>query len=158
MSFKEVIETSQAVAILKKLQIDESHLWHKYCRIYSKKFSEPLSQVLYMDPETVLTEVFADQLDDLDLTDPDQLQNVSDMVNSLLDPDFDAKKERALREEYQKLEEEEKLRLKEGRAIHKSLEKEKFKFVKDEPRKELPKVGGLNDKLIKQLQNSKNEI
>ena len=157
MSLKEILETAQSVALSEKLVPNELSIWHKYCRIFSQKFNEPLSQVLLMDSEYVLTQIFSSQLDDLDLSDTDHVQNVYDAIMSLSDPDYDAKKEKALREADQKMVEEERQRLKEGHAVHKSLEKDKLKFVKERPQKELPKSGGLNTNIIQQLQNEDKE-
>jgi hypothetical protein len=155
MSFKDLIETSQAIALSDRLHPTELSVWRRYCRIYSKKFSEPLSQVLTLDPEMVITEIFADQFDELKLDEQEHLDHILDIIGSLENPNYDLEKERAERESLRKLEEEEELRVKEGRAIHQSLEKDKLKFSKEESK--LPTSGGLNMKYINQLQNEESE-
>src|ERR1700679_1091043 len=107
MSFRDLIDCSKAIALSEKLHPDEAAAWKKYCRSYSRQFSEPLSQVLLMDPLTVMTAVFSDQLEDWDIE--ENLENVMDLLNGLQDPDYDIKKERVFREEMRNLEEQERL-------------------------------------------------
>ena len=154
MSFRDIVDFCQLSALSAKLQPDEVDYWHYYCREYSKRFHEPLSKVKEMNPELVLSEVFADQLSDWDVE--ERFEDILDLVGSLSDPEYDMKKERAFREETRKMVEEDRQRIKEGRAVHSSLEKDKRVIVKEAPR-ELPKSGGLNMGLINQLNQANKE-
>jgi hypothetical protein len=133
---------------------NEEAVWHKYCRAYSKAFSEPLSQVLKMEPLIVLTTVFSDQLDEWDVE--ERHEELNDLVCSLQDPEYDSKKERAIRDELRKIQEEEDDRLANNLSVHPSLEKGK-KATQDKSNKELPKSGGINMGLLNRLINSDNE-
>ena len=161
MSFRDLLETAQALSLANRLYPDEAAIWHKYCRAYSKTFSEPLSKVLEMDPLTVFSAVFSDNLDEWDIE--ERLQETFDLIYSLQDPNYDAKKEAAIREEIRQIEERERIRLEKGEAIHPSLAKEKHIITKDQspkketPPKELPKSGGIRMDLINKLNNSDNE-
>lgn len=151
MSFRELLETSQAIALADKLHPTEVSIWHRYCREFSKKFNVSLVETLKLDPEFVFTQVYSDQLSDWEPE--EQIDNIRDLLGSLSDPDYDASKERAYREEMQQILEEEKERLEEGRAIHESLEKKTFGEKPKEQNKELPKSGGINMNLINQLRD-----
>jgi len=154
MSFSDLVEASTAVALASKLYPDETAIWLRYCRNYSKMFHTPLLQVMELNPEFVITQVMSDQLADWDIE--ERMDDLLDIIGGLRDPEFDAKRERALREADKKMEEEERQRIAEGKAIHKSLEKDKRVITKDQPSapaKELPKSGGINMNLIRQLQN-----
>ena len=159
MSFKEIEDTAQAVAISERLSPTFEYIWNRYCRVYSELFNEPLSLVLAMDPYYVCHQVFSSKLDKLDLD--DNIENIQDIIASLEDPNYDINKERAYREQMKRIEDEEELRVKEGRAVHESLEKENYVFKKEEPTpempKDLPKSGGLNMNLINQLKNDDRE-
>jgi hypothetical protein len=157
MSFRSLLETSQALSLADRVSTTEEAVWHRYCRIYSKTFSEPLSQVLTMDPLTVLTAVFSDQLDEWDLT--ERIEDIQDLLGGLLDPSYDINKEKAHREMMKKLVDQDKERLKQGKAIHESLEPKKVKEAKSVSTApvELPKSGGINMGLIRQLQNDDKE-
>jgi hypothetical protein len=158
MNFSDLVETSTAVALASKLYPDEAAIWLRYCRSYSKLFYTPLLQVMDLNPEFVITQVMSDQLAEWDVE--ERMEDLLDIIGGLKDPEYDAKRERAIRESDQKMEEEERQRLKEGKAVHKSLEKDKRVITKEKPaapKKELPKSGGINMNLIKQLQNDEKE-
>lgn len=157
MSFREIIEAAQAMALSDKLYPDELAIWHKYCREYSKLFYEPLSLVIKMDPEWVMYQVYSNQLSTWN--NEENLEDIQDLLGTLSDPDYDVKKERTHREQMQKILDEERLRVVEGRAIHKSLEKNDLVIKAEEPviKKELPKSGGINMDLIRSLQNEEKE-
>ena len=158
MSFVDLLQAAQAQALADKLSPSEISVYEHYCREYSKNFNEPLSKVLTMDPEFVIRMVYAEQLSDWDKI--ERLSDLQDLTMSLLDPDYDAKKEKALREENQRIVEEERQRLAEGRAVHESLEKKKPKNASEDEEvldPKLPQQGGLSANLIRQLQHSDNE-
>jgi len=155
MSFRELLETSQSIAISNRLLPDEQAIWNKYCREFSKRFNTSLTEVHKLSPEFVLTELFSDYLADWDVE--DKLEDIFDMIGSLKDPGYDAAKEKAIRDELKKLEEDERLRLEENRPVHDSLVVKKFGDKPKEEKVELPKSGGINSELIRRLQNDDNE-
>lgn len=156
MSFRDLIETSQALALADKLVPSELSVWERYCREFSINFNTPLLQVRELDPLFVMTQVNAQNLSEFDPE--ERLEDLLDMVGSLGDRDYDFKKERAIRDEMRKIEEAEALRIKEGRAIHSSLEKDKRVIGKDQSKpKEIPKSGGLNMDAIRRLNNQDSE-
>jgi hypothetical protein len=155
MFFRELLETAQSVALAGRLNPTEVVVYEKVCREYSKTFHTELMKVYELPFEFVVTQIYADRLDNW--SEEEQRDDFLDLYGSLADPDYDANKERAHREEMRKILEEEQLRLQEGRAIHPSLENKKAKEEKKLPPKEIPKSGGINMDLIKQLQNRETE-
>lgn len=156
MSLRDILETAQAISLASVLAPDEEEVWKRYCRTYSKTFSEPLTQVLSMDPLTVFSAVFSDQLDEWNIE--EKLPEVFEIIYSLQDRDYDIKKERAIREEMRLLEEREAERIRDGRAVHSSLEKDKRVIAKEQPiPKDLPKSGGLNMNAINRLNSQDKE-
>lgn len=161
MSFRDLIDTCQSTALSGKLLPDDVANWHYFCREYSKTFHTPLHITLNLDPEFVITQIYSEMFMKKDLE--ENLDDFHDIISGLQDPDYDIKKERALREETKRMVEEENRRLEAGEAIHPALEpKNKPKKTHKELPKEkfpedLPKSGGLNMGLIRQLQNNERE-
>lgn len=156
MSFRALIDTAQCIALADKLHPSEVAVWERYCREFSQRFATPLLEVQAMDPLFVLQQIMADNLSEFDPE--ERLEDVLDLLGSLEDPEYDAKRERIIREQLRKMEDEERERLKSGRAVHPSLEKDKRVIVKDDPKiKELPKSGGLNMQAINRLNNQDSE-
>lgn len=162
MFLKEMAETAQSVALACKLYPTETSIYERVCREYSKLFYTELTKVYELNPEFVFTQVYANNFDSWD--EEERLPDIYDLIGSLSNPDWDADKERTIREENEKIVEQEKQRIRKGKAVHESLEKDKMKFVKEEekpiektPPKELPKSGGINFELIKHLQNEERE-
>lgn len=154
MSFRDLLDTSQALALASKLYPDELSIWSRYCREYSSRFHTPLLEVRALDPLFVLEQVNADNLSDFN---PEEnMDQVMEMIGILSDKDYDIKRERAIREELRQIEEREKLRLERGEAIHPSLEKDKRVIAKEES-KSLPRSGGINMDLVNKLNNSDKE-
>jgi hypothetical protein len=155
MSFRTLIDTAQCLALADKLHPTEEAVWERYCREFSTRFSTPLMEVRSMDPLFVLTQVNGDNLSDFN---PEEnMESLMEMIGSLSDPEYDLKKERAIREENRQIEERERLRLERGEAIHPSMEKDKRVITKEQPPKELPKSGGLNMSAINRLNNQDRE-
>ena len=148
MSFRDLIESSQATALANKLNPNEYEIWLRFCREYSKRFNTPLKQVMQEDPEWVITQIYSDNFSDWNVE--EKLYDILDIIGSLSDPEYDVKVERAKREELEKIIQEERDRLARGESIHTSLNKNKKK-------KELPKSGGINLDLIKQLEKDEKE-
>jgi hypothetical protein len=159
MSFRDLIESSQAIALAEKLHPDDVANWHYFCREYSKTFFTPLHEVLKFDPQFVITQMYAEIFSKLDPE--EQFEEIGDIINSLSDPEFDIKRERAYREEMRRIVEEENERLERGESVHPSLDKGKALAAQPEPSneilKDLPKSGGLNMDVIRRLQNQDRE-
>jgi hypothetical protein len=157
VSFRDVLQTAQAIALVNKLYPDDLAIYERACREYSKRFSTELCKVHELDFEFVARQLYSENLESWDLQ--EQMDDVLDLLGSLSDPDYDANKERALRDEDRRIIEEEQERLRNNESIHPSLDKGKEKFGEQAelPKNELPKSGGINMELIKQLQNEEQE-
>ena len=156
MNFNELMESAQAIALESKLRPDELATWNLTCREFSKRFHTPLLEVHKLDPMFVMTELYSDQLADWDSE--ERIDDLTDLLGSLTDPEYDVKKERTFREEMRRIMEDEEERVKSGRAVHESLEPKSFgEKPKDEAPNKLPASGGINMDLIKQLQNEESE-
>jgi len=162
MSFIDVLQTAQALALADKLQASEISVYEDYCRRYSQKFYTPLLEVMALDPAFVIKMVYADQLSDWDKE--ERIDDLRDLLGHLSDPDYDQKKEQAIRDEMRRIVEDEADRVRTGRSIHKSLEKKVIKSFEEatsentKPEAEkLPSQGGLNFEAIRRLNNSENE-
>jgi hypothetical protein len=156
MSFRDLLTTSQILALSEKLHPDEIAVYERYCREFSTRFSTPLLEVRALDPLFVLTQVSCDDLANFN---PDEnLDALLDMIGSLSDKNYDQKREAAIREEMRLIEEREAERLEKGEAVHASLEKkDKRVIAPDQPKPQMPKSGGINMGLINQLNNSDKE-
>ena len=157
MSFRDILEAGQALALADKLHPTEEAIWAHYCREFSTRFHTPLLEVRNYNPLFVIQEVNGDNLSDFNPE--EQIESLMEMIGTLSDREYDIKKERAIREEMRQIEEREKLRIERGEAIHSSLEKDKRIIAKEQPPvpKELPKSGGVNMALINQLNSSDKE-
>jgi len=155
MFFKEIIETAQSVALANKLRPTEISIYEKICREYSKLFHTELTKVYDLSPEFVFTQLYSNQLESWD--EEERLPEILEMIYSLSDPNYDASKEAAIKEETQRIIEEEERRIMEKKPIHSSLGKSQSKAIQEDPiPKELPKSGGINMALINQLKNEEN--
>jgi hypothetical protein len=157
MSFRDLLDSASAQALADHLSPTETSVFEKYCREYSSRFHTPLLDVMALDPYFVARMVNSDNLSEFNAS--ERMEDLFDMLGSLGDENYDAKKEKAIRDEMAQIEERERLRLERGEAIHPSLEKDKRVIVKDQPPKpkELPKSGGINMGLVNQLMNSDKE-
>lgn len=154
MSFRSILDTASAQALADHLSPTEISVWERYCREYSTRFHTPLLATMDLDPYFVARMVNSDNLADFNAE--ERLEELFDMLGHLNDENYDTKKEKAIRDEMAQIQAREEERLREGRAIHSSLEKDKRVIAKDQP-KELPKSGGLNISAINRLNNSDNE-
>jgi hypothetical protein len=155
MSFRDLLDTASAQALADHLNPSEISVWEKYCREYSTRFHTPLLAVMDLDPLFVTRMVNSDNLTDFNAE--ERLEDLHDIVGQLKDPEWDSKKEKAIREELRQIEERERQRVERGEAIHPSLEKDKRVITKDQPSKELPRSGGLNMSAINRLNNQDRE-
>lgn len=119
LTFEELLMYCQAEALAAKVNPDEESIYRSICRGYSKKFNTPLHVVMEMDPEHVIRTHYEDQLDEVDLK--DNIEEITDVIFGLADPDYEKKKEAELDEFAAQAEREEEERIKSGRPIHKSL-------------------------------------
>lgn len=124
IEFKDILETCQAEALAGRLNPTEDSVWRSMARTYSKTFHTPLADVLQMDPEHVILNVYESQAEDLDLEDYNKLEHIMDTLRSIEDPEYEAKKRDEQAEFDRKAELEEEERVKSGRAVHPSLQKE----------------------------------
>lgn len=152
MSFSDLVQAAKATAILEKISPNEESVYRNACREYSKRFHVSLKEVLEMNPYNVYLDLFGDQMSGYNLEDIDNINDLLDQLYSIKDPDYDIEQEKAFRKELSEIEEDEERRLALGEAIHPVLEP-KNKPPEESPAKEMPKTGGLNMDLIKQLQN-----
>lgn len=146
IEFKELLEFCQAEAIANRLSPTEASVWRGICRTYSEKFHTPLAEVLEMDPEHVILNVYESQAEDMDIEDYQKLEHIMDTLRGIEDPNYEAKKrdEQAEFDRQAELEEEE--RIKAGRAVHKSLQKDldrKKASEKGEPEEPKKPTGGM---------------
>lgn len=147
LQFKDLTEYCQALAVAGKLSPDEESVWRYFCRVYSQKFNTPLVQVLEMEPEHVILNVYESQMDDLD-TD-ENLDRMLDIIYGLEDPEYEASKKEELNSFIEQAEKEEKERLSKNKPIHPALRYESEVSLKNTPEneaatKEAPKSGGIN--------------
>jgi len=148
IDFKEILEYCQAEAIASSVAPTEASVWRSICRSYSKKFSTPLAAVLKLDPEHVILNVYEDQASELDLEDYQKLEHMMDTLMGIEDPNYEATKA-AEQEEFDRLaEEEEEERIKSGRAVHPSLQRDLNKKTLlekgEEPLPEKPTGGSVD--------------
>jgi len=95
IDFNEFLGTLQAEALSDKFQPTQTSVWESICRQYSKKFFTPLHVVLKMDPEFVVRQNYADQMDEANFD--DHLENFIDLLKHLEDPEYDADTEKDLK-------------------------------------------------------------
>lgn len=136
MELKDLLETAQALALANKLAPNEEAAWNRVARAYSKTFHTPLHEVVKLDPEQVALAYYEEQMESW--KEDEHMEDILDLIYGLQDPNYDANKEKELREQYKRIEEEEAIRIADGRAIHHSLEK------KAPTEKTLPKGGSLD--------------
>jgi hypothetical protein len=149
ISFKDLLEYCQVEAIASKVSPTEDSVWRGLCRQYSKKFHTPLNQVLEMDPEHVILNVYEDQAEEMETEDYQKLEHIMDMIRTIEDPNYEAQKQNEQDEFDRQAEEEEAARVAAGKAVHPSLQRklnqkmaeDKAKKEGEEAPKEPPKQG-----------------
>lgn len=154
IEFKDLLEYCQAEAIANRMHRTEASAWRAICRSYSKAFSTPLHLVLEMDAEHVILNVYEDNAEDMDIEDYQRLEHILDMIRTIEDPNYEVIKKNEQEEFDRKAELEEEERLKSGRAVHTSMQKDLNRkkgsdLLPEEPKK--PTGGMINlDYLSKQ--------
>jgi hypothetical protein len=157
VDFQELIAACRAIALASKLSPSAESDWRYFCRQYSEKFSTPLHEVVLMDPEWIVLNVFERQTDDLDTE--DSIELILEKIYQLEDPNYDAKVKKSEEEFDRRAEEEEEERLRLGKSVHPSLKgtpfetrtKKEVPKTPEEAKPELPTEGYVNlDYLAKQ--------
>lgn len=148
ISLKEILEYCQVEALANRFSPTDISVWRSMCRSYSMKFNTPLHLVLEMDVEHVVLNLYENQAEDLDIEDYQKLEHIMDVVRGIEDPNYEATK-KAEQEEFDRLAElEEEERIKSGKAVHKSLQKDldqKNTFEKSIPEDQKRPTGGMID-------------
>jgi len=143
IEFKELLEYCQAEAIANKFAPTEVSVWRALCRTYSEKFHTPLVQVLEMDPEHVILNVYEAQSESLDTDDYQKLEHIMDTLQTIKDPEYERVKMNEQAEFDRRAEEEEAERIKAGRPVYQGKSKSLFK--KDQaPEDQKPTGGSIN--------------
>lgn len=143
MEFKELLEFCQAEAIANRMSPTEASVWRGLCRTYSEKFHTPLAQVLEMDPEHVILNVYEAQSENLDTEDYQKLEHIMDTLQTIKDPEYERAKAGEQAEFDRRAEEEEAKRIAAGRPVYQG--KKKTLFKKDEtPEDKKPTGGSIN--------------
>lgn len=119
LTFDEVLDYCQAIALQNKLRPSDESIWRSICRDYSIKFNTKLTEVLSMDPEHVILTHYESQLDEVNIE--DNYEKLLDMIYSLQDPEYAKQKANELYDYIKQAEREETERVKAGRPIHKGL-------------------------------------
>jgi hypothetical protein len=150
IDFKELLEYCQVEAISSKVSPTEESVWRSLCRDYSIKFHTPLMDVLLLDPEHVVLNVYELQAETMDTDDYQRLERIMDTLLGIEDPNYEAKKNKEQEEFDRQAELEEEERIKAGRPVYQP--KKKTLLKNDEvTQKKLPTGGMVNlDYLSKQ--------
>jgi hypothetical protein len=143
IEFKDLLEYCQAEAIANKFAPTEASVWRTICRTYSEKFHTPLIQVLEMDPEHVILNVYEAQSEDLDISDYQKLEHIMDTLQTINDPEYERVKAGEQAEFDRRAEEEEAERVKAGRPVYQGKKKNTFKKT-TEPEQKRPTGGMIN--------------
>ena len=149
-NLSEVIEMASVEAIAHKLHPTAASTWRNFCRYYSKIFHTPYHEALKMSPEFVISAVLEERLDEVIVL--DKMEELMDRIYVAEDPNYESHKEKDLQSWIKDVEEEESLRLKEGKPVN--TKKMKYPPKKEEAPKELPKEGFVN---LAYLSDDKNE-
>lgn len=123
IEFKDLLDYCQAEAIANKLSPTEASVYRAICRSYSKMFHTPLIEVLAMDAEHVILEVYEEQLDAVDDDKYENLEKMMDTILGIEDPEYERIKNDRLEEDIAKYEAEEEERIRLNKPIHPSLGK-----------------------------------
>lgn len=123
IEFKDLLDYCQAEAIANKLSPTEASVYRAVCRSYSKMFHTPLIQVLAMDPEHVILEVYEEQLDSVDDDKYENLEKMLDTILTIEDPEYERLKNEKLDDDIAMYEAEEEERLRLNKPVHPSLAK-----------------------------------
>lgn len=124
IEFKDLLDYCRAESLANRVAPTELSVWRAICREYSETFHTPLHLVLEMDPEFVILNVYEKQAEDIDLEDYQRLEHLMDILRAIEDPNYEANQKAEQDEFDRKAELEEEERIRSGRAVHKSLQKD----------------------------------
>ena len=144
MNIFDILEHAHSKALLNKLKPDEDAIWRGMLRKYSKTFNVSKIEAAKIDPEEIALDLYENQLDDLDLDDERDFSRFMDRLYTLDDPNYDAEHDKEEEAANQKILDEE----------NEKIAKKALKKTKEEPKKELPKQGGINLGYLADQQNN----
>jgi len=146
IEFQDLLDYCRAEALASKVSPTEDSVWRSICRDYSEMFHTPLHLVLQMDAEHVVLNVYEKQAEGLDIEDYQKLEYIMDVLRTIEDPNYEAVKSKEQEEFDRRAEEEEELRIKSGKAVHPTLQKQvdaKRLLEKGEPETPAKPTGGM---------------
>lgn len=123
LDFKDVLDYCQAEAIAGKFSPTEDSVYRSICRSYSKTFHAPLYEVYSLPVAEVVLAVYEDQLENVDFSKFENLEQVHEEILEIINPDYRKEKESKLEKDIEMYEREEEERIKSGKAVHPSLAK-----------------------------------
>lgn len=148
IDLQELLYYCQAEAIANKMNPNEASVYRSICRSYSEKFHTPLTLVMELDPEHVILNVYESQAEDMKIDDYQRLESIMDTLLMMEDPNYEAKKKDKQAEYDRQAELEEEERIKSGKAVHPSLQKDlnrkKISGNSEEPEEKKPTGGSVN--------------
>lgn len=139
-TLNDILDVSMVDSLLNKVEPTEHSAYRFICREYSKKFHTPLHIVEHeLALDYVILHYCESQLDAMDID--ENIEKILDKLYELQDPEYVKQKKQNLDEDIKKYEDEEELRLAEGRPIHGRSKKSSGVIGKPiEKKKEVAKV------------------
>lgn len=116
IGFKQLLDFCKSQALRDALVPSEHSVYMALCRSYSARFHTPLAQVYALDPEHVMKEEFASQIDDIKLD--DNLEGIFQQICVLEDPNYEVHQEKDILDWIENVEIEEEERIKQGKSIY----------------------------------------
>lgn len=150
LTFKDIVDTFQAEAIANHLSPTEESVLRSIYRSYAYKFNTPLHEVYKLEFDFIAINLYESQLENVDAL--ENLEEITDMIRGIEDPEYQKNKEEALQEDISIYEEMEEARVMNKKPIWR---KSQPVVPVEEPPKELPKSGGINLSYLEDLDNEK---
>lgn len=138
LSLKELIEFCQIEAINNRFNSTEASVWRSLCRDYSKKFHTPLQQVMTLDPEHILLNLYEDGMESVEVDDPDKIGQTLETLMRIEDPEYQSKRDKEEEDYLAAAEAEEAERIASGKGIPMPSKKTLLKKPKNEPKNKPP--------------------
>lgn len=155
IDFKDLLDYCHLEAISNSLAPTEESIWRNICRSYSKEFNTPLHLVMELPPKTVILNVYENQLNEMDLEDPEKLSKLIEIVSGIEDPEYDSKKLKEQEEFDKMILEQEEERIKSNKPIgYKESSKNSLLENQNIEEKNKPTGGYVN---LSYLEDSDNE-
>lgn len=140
MNFRDLIDLAKIQAIRDALCPTEDSVFKGLCRAYSQRFHVALPQVYLLDPEHVMREEFAAQLDDVNIE--DNMDSILEQIRKLEDPNYEANEEKNLLEWIEDIEMDEEERIDKGLSVYKFHHPKEEKLEGDDEEAEKTPTGG----------------